>query len=272
MFSHNPVHQVVVCYVCYSCIVPGRRSQERHLRAKPHRLSGDPLSTTVQLLSSYSLRTAHELKEYKPCLGDECQPIEHLACYDGFHCLQPEYEYCTRHPQKIREHVVSIHKLKAVSHRSSPLWKKYKLQTYFTRKGLIDYFVVVERQKKKGKHILDSSLLKETKKVLFEKLEQDYKDMKCDLEEQATIIQDIRDSRSERVLWLYDVTGFPYHNTMLKDEEIWSSYKLLPKKELDAGSEDTKDPNLVRILLAAKVVLRDAYRLCSDTSLDRKII
>jgi hypothetical protein len=36
--------------------------------------------------------------------------------------------------------------------------------------------------------------------VLFEKLEQDYKDMKYDLEEQVTIVQDIRDSRSERVL------------------------------------------------------------------------
>jgi hypothetical protein len=80
------------------------------------------------------------------------------------------------------------------------LWKKYKLQIYFIRKGLIDYFVVVEHQKKKDRHTLDSSLLKETKKILFEKLEQDYKDMKYDLEEQVTIIQDIRDSRSEKVL------------------------------------------------------------------------
>jgi hypothetical protein len=48
-------------------------------------------------------------------------------------------------------------------------------------------------------------------------------------------------------------------------------YKLLLKKELDAGSEDAKDPNLVWILVAAKAVLRDAYRLCSDTSLDQKM-
>ena len=71
----------------------------------------------------------------------------------------------------MREHVASIHKLKAASHKSSPLWKKCKLQTYFTGKGLIDYFVVVERQKKKGRHTLDSGSLKETKKVLIEKLE-----------------------------------------------------------------------------------------------------
>jgi hypothetical protein len=73
------------------------------------------------------------------------------------------------------------------------------------------------------------------------------------------------------VPWLYNVTGFPYHLTTLKDEEIWSSYKLLPKKELNAGSEDAKDPNLVRILVAAEAVLRDAYRLCSDTLLHRKM-
>jgi hypothetical protein len=58
----------------------------------------------------------------------------------------------------------------------------------------------------------------------------------------------------------------------LKDEEIWSSYKLPPKKELNAGSENTEDPNLVRILVAAEAVLRDAYRLYSDTSPDRKMI
>jgi hypothetical protein len=51
-------------------------------------------------------------------------------------------------------------------------------------------------------------------------LEKDYKDMECDLEEQASIVHDIGDSRSERVPWLYDLTGFPYHLTTLKDEEI----------------------------------------------------
>ena len=71
--------------------------------------------------------------------------------------------------------------------------------------------------------------------------------------------------------WLHDLTGFPYHLTTLKDEEIWSSYKLPLKKELNTGSEDTKDPKLVRILVIAKAVLRDAYRLCSDTSPDRKM-
>jgi hypothetical protein len=70
------------------------------------------------------------------------------------------------------------------------------------------------------------------------------------------------------VLWLYNVIGFLYYNTILKDEEIWSLYKLPPKKELNISSKNTKDLNLVRILVAAKAVLRDAYQLYSDTLLD----
>jgi hypothetical protein len=42
-------------------------------------------------------------------------------------------------------------------------------------------------------------------------------------------------------------------------------------KELDAGSGDAENPNLVRILVEAKAVLRDVYQLCSDTSPNRKI-
>ncbi|KAE8443050.1 hypothetical protein EG329_002444 [Mollisiaceae sp. DMI_Dod_QoI] len=116
-------------------------------------------------------------------------------------------------------------------------------------------YYIIDSNKKEGFLASgnDSALLTQPEKELFEKLEQDYKDVKCNLEEQATVVQDIGDSRSER------------------DEEIWSSYKLPPKKELAASSEDATDPKLVRILVAAKAVLKNAYRLCSDTSPNRKI-
>ncbi|PVH67860.1 hypothetical protein DL98DRAFT_395537, partial [Cadophora sp. DSE1049] len=39
----------------------------------------------------------------------------------------------------------------------------------------------------------------------------------------------------------------------------------------NTGSKDTKDPNLVRILVATKAVLKDAYRLYNNTSPNRKI-
>ena len=271
MFVYNPIHKIVVCQACKSSIIPGPGSQERHLRAEPHRLSGDALNTTVQLLSSYDLRTTEELKEYKPRPEDNCELIESLAYYDGFRCLQPGCQYYTRNPRKIKEHVASIHKIKATEHKKSPLWEACKLQTYFTGHGRIDYFVVIEVPSQSSRSKLDSARLTKTEEELFVKLEKDYDDVKVDIEEQANIVHDIGDSRSERVPWLHDLTGFPYHLTTLKDEEIWSSYKLPPKKELDAGSENAEDPNLVRILVAAEAVLRDAYRLCSDTSPDRKM-
>ena len=243
------------------------------MRAEPHRLLGDVLSTTIQLLSSYNLRSIGELKEHKPRPEDQCRPIEHLASYNGFYCLQPECGYCTRHLPKIKKHIASAHKIKAKKHKFDPLWKGGKLQTYFTGHGRIDYFVVTDDKEKGGvsEQASDSVLLTRPEKELFEKLEKDYRDVKYDLEEQATIVQDIGDSRSERVPWLHDVIRSPPHLTSLKDEEIWSSYKLPPKKELDAGGENAEDPDLVRILVAAEAVLRDAYKLCSDTSPDRKM-
>ena len=86
-FSYDSVHQVVVCHTCHSCNVPGHRSQGYHLRAEPHRLLGQELKTTLELLSTYSLRTLGELKQHKPRVEDKCQVIEHLAVYDGFYCL-----------------------------------------------------------------------------------------------------------------------------------------------------------------------------------------
>ncbi|KFZ15852.1 hypothetical protein V501_02516 [Pseudogymnoascus sp. VKM F-4519 (FW-2642)] len=103
-----------------------------------------------------------------------------------------------------------------------------------------------------------------------EHLEKDYQHVNRDIEEQASIVHDFADSRSERVPWLKRVE-FPLHTAMLKDEEIWSSYKLLLKKEVDGGAEGATDPNLVRILAAAEAMLRDAYKLCSDTSLGWKM-
>jgi hypothetical protein len=266
------IHKIAICHVCKSCIVPGKSSQERHLRAQPHRLLGDQLKATVELLSSYDLRSVAELREHKPQPEDECQLIELLASYDGVYCLQPQCNYSTRLLSKMKKHWAACHKTEPKSHESSLSWKECKLQTYFTAKGRIDYFVVVDEKKGRVSGMARGSVsLTEPEKELFEKLEKDYKDVKCDLEEQATIVQDIGDSRSERVPWLHDLTGFPYHLTTLKDEEIWSSYKLPPKKELDAGSGNAADPNIVRILVAAEAVLRDAYRLYSDTSLDRKM-
>jgi hypothetical protein len=162
-----------------------------------------------------------------------------------------------------------VHQIKATVHDKTPLWKEVKLQTYFTAHGRIDYFVVIDDEKK-GILGSDNSLallLPQPEKELFLKLEKDYEAVKGDIEKQASVVYDFGNSRSERVPWL-ETTGFPHHLATLPDEEIWSSYKLPPKRELNADMEDAKTPALVRILVAAKSVLRDVYQLCSDTSPD----
>lgn len=70
------------------------------------------------------------------------------------------------------------------------MWRECKLQTYFTAGGRIDYFVVTYNNAKEGFSGFsnDSALLTEPEKELFEKLEKDYKDVKCDLEEQVTVV------------------------------------------------------------------------------------
>jgi hypothetical protein len=79
---------------------------------------------------------------------------------------------------------------------------------------------------------------------LFAKLKKDYIDVKEDIKEQASIVHNFRDSRSERVPWL-KLTAFLYHITTLKDKEIWGLYKLLLKKELNTDNKNAEDPNLV---------------------------
>jgi hypothetical protein len=54
----------------------------------------------------------------------------------------------------------------------------------------------------------------------------------------------------------------------LKDKEIRSSYKLLPRKE---GAADTNNINLVQILIVVEAVFRDMYALYSNTSPKQKI-
>jgi hypothetical protein len=271
MFSYNQVHRVVVCTLCRSCVIPGRQSLERYLRAAPHRLLGAELKTTLELLCSYSLRPAPELKENKPWIEDQCQVIDGLECYSGFVCLQSDCQYATRQPREIRKHMPSVHQVKAAAHKKSALWKECKLQTYFTAKGLIDYFVVVDDSRSK-KHTFaaadKATLLTEGEKACFEKIEEDYQKIKEEIAKEAGIVHDFEDSRSARVPWL-ERTGFPFHLKDLEDAEIYSSYKLPSDRELEEGG--VGDPVLARIIGATKSLLQEAYELCSDTSPDRKM-
>ena len=76
------------------------------------------------------------------------------------------------------------YKIKVIIYKSYALQRVVKLQTYFTAFGRIDYFVVINEENGGVKGTARGSMpVIEPEKELFEKLEKDYKDMKCDLEE-----------------------------------------------------------------------------------------
>ena len=142
-FLYNQDHRVIVCRPCGTCLIPKVTSWRSYLRAKPHRMSGEELRSTVELFSSYDLRSVEELRQWKRDKTRPCQPIEGLAVFDrSVYCTYDDCGYCTRRIAKMHDHMPA-HGKKASQHREdAPLWKACKLQTYFTGKGRIDYFVV----------------------------------------------------------------------------------------------------------------------------------
>lgn len=101
----------------------------------------------------------------------------------------------------MRKYIPSVYQIKATVHEKTALWKEVKLQTYFIGHRRIDYFIVIDDKKKRGvfEQAINLVLLTQSEKELFDRLEKDYKDVKYNLKEQATIVYDIRDSRLERV-------------------------------------------------------------------------
>ncbi|RBA14537.1 hypothetical protein FPRO05_03329 [Fusarium proliferatum] len=196
-------------------------------------------------------------------------------------CTEAQCDYCTRRDRKMYDHM-PVHGRKASEHTDAvALWRACKLQTYFTAKGLIDYFLVEEDPSLpltggalEGSGLAMASTSQEEGK-LFEDLKADIIQASHDLDKEAEIVQDVEASRADRVPWLVH-TGFPTHLQGLRDTEIMSSYALPRSGDDDddgeeEGSAVDVDTDLRRILTAAEGTLRDAYKLCSDKSPDRKM-
>ncbi|KFY28326.1 hypothetical protein V491_00528 [Pseudogymnoascus sp. VKM F-3775] len=219
-----------------------KRTPERHLRAEPHRLLGSALKSTVQLLSGYELRTVEELRAHKPQPEDECEQIQQLASYSGSRCLEPGCDYAMRHRRKRREHCASAHIRKAAGHsEGNPLWEECMLQTVG------------------GVHTTDEG--EESNRIGI---------ITTAIERRGG--EAVHEARGGLLRHQGGYRGVGQHRLWLCGLQIWSSYRLPPKKEVDgAGAEGAADPDLVCILAAAEAILRDAYKLCSDTSPDRKM-
>ena len=122
----------------------------------------------------------------------------------------------------MRDHTV-VHGKKAKEHEQRPLWEECLLQSYFATRSRVDYFVVIEEGTEGAiAGLTIDPVLSQLETDLFAKLEKDYQDVKGDVEEQASIVHDFGDSKSERMPWL-ETTRFPSHMAKLRDEEIRDS-------------------------------------------------
>ena len=91
------------------------------------------------------------------------------------------------------------HNRKPKEHGTVLLWEKCLLQTYFTRKGQIEYFIVVDNCQNS-----DISIDPETtasrrvrESELFAQMEKGYLDAEDDLRKEASVVHDFGNSRSE---------------------------------------------------------------------------
>ncbi|KAH7465222.1 hypothetical protein FOMA001_g17347 [Fusarium oxysporum f. sp. matthiolae] len=109
-------------------------------------MKGDELRLTIGRFLSYELRPVEALRQRRADRKRTCRPIEGLTTYGGYicTCAEAQCDYCTRWVRKMHDHM-PVHGKKASEHTNAmPLWRACKLQTYFTAKGLINYFVVEE--------------------------------------------------------------------------------------------------------------------------------
>jgi hypothetical protein len=236
-FTYDPDHRVIVCRICETCLIPKPTSWKSHLRAEPHQMKGETLRSTVEQLLSYELRPVEELRQWRPDRKRPCQLVKGLAVYGGYICTEDDdkCDYCTRRIETMQDHTPA-HGKKASQHTSNaPLWSACKLQTYFTAKGRIDYFVVAEEEGEQSSSSLSSSSSlpatggepapSQNEGKLFSDLKADVIQASHDLDSRAEIVQGVEASRADRVPWLVR-TGFAAHLQGLRDAEILSSYAL----------------------------------------------
>jgi hypothetical protein len=80
-------------------------SWKNHLGAKPHRMRGPELEATIQLLSSYDVRSIDELRQWKTDKTRPCGRIEGLAHFGGQYCTHGNCSFSTRRLKKMFEHM-----------------------------------------------------------------------------------------------------------------------------------------------------------------------
>ena len=149
-FVYLPRWGVLLCTTCGYCLQPRPEAWVPHLRQQPHCLRGGQLKSLGELFGSYALTAPEDVEVPGSWGGDAAGPvptpapapaIRGMRVLDGWQCLT-----CggglTRNVVTMRRHVSKDHGQKPRDHGNQPLWQACQLQTFFTEKRLIRYFVV----------------------------------------------------------------------------------------------------------------------------------
>jgi hypothetical protein len=149
-FTFNEEHRTLICQQCGTCLAPsGVDRWKAHLYREPHQLKGAILENVTKLLSLYAgrIRPHDVLWQERPARRSPCRRIDGLEVYQGFICTCNEgsCDFVTRRLATVHKHMPT-HGMRASQHHAQarPLWRVCQLQTCFTAKGLIDYFVVAD--------------------------------------------------------------------------------------------------------------------------------
>lgn len=297
-FSHNADHGVVVCRLCSTCLIARKESWIIHLRASPHRSTGEELRLIVDHLSTYTgLRSFDELRQRAidlRCQAQPCRSIDGLEIYDGYTCIcaDGECHFQTRRLRTMREHM-HVHAKKAKQHsEATPLWRACQLQTYFTAKGMIDYFEVEDvaptmspqtaplnspsssfsddttptiSQQAAPLGTSSSSLSPSASTIAVQQQVRSHfhrviKERICHRSQLSCAVRIPLRSKTHPDCdpWLV-ITGFSTHLDGLYDAEIQSSYALHARSDenvvSNGSSENFSDSELRRILIAAEHTL-----------------
>ncbi|EAQ91762.1 hypothetical protein CHGG_03697 [Chaetomium globosum CBS 148.51] len=311
---YNAEHRVVVCRPCGTCLVPdGQQGRwENHLRKEPHRLKGDRLKRMLDVLSKYELRGRDELKRQRPSRRRPCEKIAGLASYGGYLCAcdVENCDFATTRLSLMHDHMPRHGRTASQHTGEGPLWRSCTLQTYFTARQLVDYFVVVEPggmgqgqgSDTSGEVVggLGDPPPSSPERRMFDGLREDIRQADRDLDAKAAVVEDPGEGRADRERWLI-YTGFPTHLRGLSDAEIESSFRP-PKStnpllkhpsgrggELSSTDDDDDDDDdddgdgdsdhggdrcerdLRRILEAADTWLWKANDLVADGSMQRRM-
>lgn len=194
------------------------------------------------------------------------------------------HNHMPRHKRTASEHAAD----------STRLWKACTLQTYFTAKGLIDYFIIEDEEtlllSMLPRHECFGPDPSSMDLQLLHGLKADLQQAARDVESRAAVVHDLGDARGDRERWLVQ-TGFPTHLHGLRDEEIRSSFRLPRETDIlpgrtprritiatktaglgtDIKDEDDGEVDLRIMLVAAEALFRKGYSLVADRSLERKM-